>query len=213
MRQQDFRKQYDLQFRWEEDRLVYRHKRRGAPIEVTPAERERALDRYDRLKSRIVNCWFGATVVVICGYLAIMPAAFRAGPYLVGIMGASGVSLGLLLEWAWNEPTRSWRRRRPIGEPLGRAGAMIMMIEKLSWRDVLIGIIGPPLIALPMVASPRSDIWPPRGLFQWSVVTLIAGVILLGLLTALIKLGLHERRRLRERRRRRFAEARDLFSD
>jgi hypothetical protein len=130
-----------------------------------------------------------------------MPEHFLSGPYLIAIMASSGISLGLLGEWAWNEPTLHWRSRRPIGEPLGRPGALVMMTEKLKWREVMIGIIGPPLIALPVVASPRSDVWPPSSLFQWSVLVLIAGVFLLGLLIGLIKLALHERDRLRSRRR------------
>ena len=213
MRQDDFRKQYDLQFRWEEDRLVYRHKRRGVPIEVLPAERERALERFERLYNRVVIWWSGTTMFLIGGFVAIMPESFRSAPYLIAIMGASGVSLGLLSQWAWNEPTRHWRSRRPIGEPLGRPGALVMMTEKLKWREVAVGIIGPPLIALPLVGSPRSDIWPPSSLFQWSVLALIAGVFMLGLLIGLIKFALHERDRLRARRRQNLDDARRLFDE
>lgn len=213
MRQDDFRKRYDLQFRWEEDRLVYRHKRRGAPVEVLPAERERALERYEKLYNRVVNGWFAVTFLLICGFLAIMPDSIQRGPYLVAIMASSGISLGLLSEWAWNEPTRSWRGRRPIGLPLGRAGALVMMTEKASWRQVVVGIIGPPLIALPFVGSPRSEIWPPQNLFQWFVLVLIAGVFLLGLLVGLIKLGLRERAALKTRRGQQWEDARDLFDE
>ena len=201
MRQADFRKQYDLQFRWEEGRLVYRHKRRGVPVEVLPAERERALERFERLYNRVVNGWMAVTIFLIGAFVVAMPERFRSGPYLIAVMASSGISLGLLGEWAWNEPTRHWRSRRPIGEPLGRPGALVIMTEKLKWREVIIGIIGPPLIALPMVASPRSDVWPPSSLFQWLVLLLIAGVFVLGLLIGLIKLALHERDRLRSRRR------------
>lgn len=210
MRQDDFRKQYDLQFRWEEGRLVYRHKRRGVPVEVLPAERERALDRYERLYNRVVNGWLAVTIFLICSFVLMMPESFRRGPYLIAIMVSSGISLGLLHEWAWNEPTRHWRSRRPIGEPLRRPGALVMMTEKLKWREVVVGIIGPPLIALPVVGSPRSDVWPPNNLFQWAVLVLIAGVFVFGMLIGLIKFALHERDRLRARRRN-LDDARRLF--
>ena len=46
MAHNDLRGRYAAQFRVEEGMLVYRHRRRGAPVEVSEAERDRAIERF-----------------------------------------------------------------------------------------------------------------------------------------------------------------------
>ena len=105
------------------------------------------------------------------------------------------------MRWAWNMPSQGWRQREPVGESLGRGGALIMLTERVTWPQVAAGIFAPLAIAPLMTKIVAADmmVWPPRSAAQWALAALIGAMLASGLLFAALKWALHERARLRRR--------------
>ena len=210
MRHNDLRGRYAAQFRVEEGMLVYRHRRRGAPVEVSEAERDRAIERFVAA-ARMVK--WTALATLLAGVMALtiaLPAAFNSPWWIMGAVGASAIFASGAMRWAWNMPTQRWREREPVGEPLGQAGALIMLTEQVTWLQVAAGIIVPLAVAplLAKIAAVDLFAWPPRSPQQLALMLLIGAMFASGLLFATLKWALHERARLRERGRTAIEEAR-----
>lgn len=196
------------QFRYEEGRLVFRHRERGAPISVLEQEAE-ALRRAHDARRAAGNRAIGYLMLV--SILTILTGIYYAGspmlawlpyPYfLEPIIAIVGLGVGMFVVDRWcYDVTRSLRRRPPIGTELGRSGALARRMEDLPWSAhgqswVMIAIITP----LGLVSA---------DLASWNGIMMIAtlsAVTLAGAWATLVKF-LHWRERPKnsqlERRRR-----------
>ena len=210
MRHNDLRGRYAAQFRVEEGMLVYRHRRRGAPVGVSEAERDRAIERFVSA-ARMVK--WAALAMLVVGVMALsvtFPGALGGPPWILFAVASSAIFTVGALRWAWDMPTQGWRGREPVGEPLGKAGALIMLTEQVTWLQVAAGIIVPLAVAplLAKIAAVDRLAWPPRSAEHWAVALLVGAMLASGLLFAALKWALHERARLRQRGRTAIEEAR-----
>lgn len=210
MAHNDLRGRYAAQFRVEEGMLVYRHRRRGAPVEVSEAERDRAIERFVSAARMVTWTALATLVVGVTAFSLILPTAIGGPLWIFVAVASSAIFMLGALRWAWNMPTQGWREREPVGEPLGQAGALIMLTEQVTWLQVAAGIVVPLAVAPMMAKIAAVDLlaWPPRSAEHWAVALLVATMLASGLLFATLKWALHERTRLRQRGRTAIEEAR-----
>ena len=210
MKDGDLRRRYDAQFRWEEGMLVYRHRQRGLPVEVSEAERDRAIERFVRATHTVTRAGIATFMVSAIAFNVVVPGAFERVELIVAAMVSSGILFAGAMRWAWSMPTQGWRTRDPVGERLGRTGALVMMVEHLSWPRIVAGIIAT-LVLVPVMATVGSSdamAWPPHTAGQWVAALLIGVTLPLSLAMAAVKWALHERARLRRRGAKAIEEAR-----
>lgn len=210
MRHNDLRGRYAAQFRVEEGMLVYRHRRRGAPVEVSEAERDRAIERFVSAAHMVKATALAILVAGVMAFSVMFPGALGGPPWILFAVACSAVFASGAMRWAWDMPTQGWRKREPVGEPLGQAGALIMLTEQVTWLQVAAGIIVPLAVAplLAKIAAVDLFAWPPRSTEHWAVVLLVGTMLASGLLFATLKWALHERTRLRQRGRTAIEDAR-----
>lgn len=198
MRNHRRRRQFAAQFRDEEGILVFRYRQRGRPIEVSAAERDRAIARFVDL-NRIAGWVVGTTVLLV--FVAsnlLLPRATIPAPMVIAAYAAIIGCWVALSHRAWNSATSGWRDRRRIGERLGWFGAMLMRIEQHRWRDLVAGA-AVPMALFAMLADGTGPMWTILASGAASLVTLAA---------LALKLALSERRRFRERKRSELSRAR-----
>ena len=198
---------FELQFQWEDDRLVFRHRQRGLPVEVTEAERDRLVERYkarSKMGMRILlTTLIGVSLVI--GFLSpLVPTADYLG---FGLFGGVFLSILLLHRWAFDGTTAHLRDRRPIGEPLGAAGGFIRSVGGMPTRHLVFGMA---YFALCVVLIPAMSPGKRPDPLTLLVLAIAGGSLLLSLI---VKWALYERRRLRGRAAGSLDRARSLRID
>ena len=181
--------------------IVFRYRQRGLPVEVSAAERNRAVERFASL-IRTAGRTIAATT--ISGLLAVnwlMPRAFGAVPLIVGVYLGIVATWAMMARWAWDQPTRGWRGRTPVGEPLGWVGAWLMRLEQARLGQLLYGA-GTGGVLLVLAIEYPGD--------PWWFLPLTAALSLVMFAAIVAKVGLSERRRLRQRRFGDLRQSRDL---
>jgi hypothetical protein len=129
-------RKFEQQFQWEVDRLVFRHRHGGDPIEVTQEERDRLVERH-RWRMGVANKVLA--VVILSSVLVIMiwPTKMHFVPVLSGV--AVICWMPALNWWAYSDVTAGLRQRTPIGLRLGFGGRVARQAQALRWRDLLGG--------------------------------------------------------------------------
>ncbi|WP_324806995.1 hypothetical protein SH584_10760 [Sphingomonas sp. LY29] len=210
MTDENLRLLYDAQFRWEEGMLVYRHRRRGVPVEVSDSERQRAIDRFVRTTRNTKRAALATFVLGGAAINLIIPGAFGKVVLLVASLASFGLLYAAALRWAWNMPTQGWSNRKQVGERLGRTGAFIMLVERTTWPRIIIGLVAT-IVLIPIMAGigPSAGLsWPPSTVGQWVAAILVGISLPLSLATAAVKWAVTERDRLRLRGRTAIRDAR-----
>jgi hypothetical protein len=151
------RQMFAEQFQLNSQGYLYRKSSRGAPIQVTAAERDRYIVTYNR-NTRIVAWGLGAAVIAL-----LLSASFysiAAGDQFspVGIYLSVAAITALLVAahfWSWNQPERELRSRGSTGQALSRAQVRRLFLEKVTYGQI--GLAACAGIALLLEAPAGSD--------------------------------------------------------
>ncbi|MEO7635732.1 MAG: hypothetical protein ABIS38_08825 [Sphingomicrobium sp.] len=200
-------RKFELQFQWEVDRLVFRHRQRGLPIEVTEEERDRLVERYAARLKLAQQALFAGLLggAMLVGLLSkFVPDGVYVG---FALYGAMIVSLITIDRWCFDGTTATLRRRKPIGEPLGTTGAFVRTIAGIAARDLWMALAYAAVLGVLVSASfggEPTEYWT-IAIFVFVVIVLIVMLILKG--------ALHERDRLRKSQSRLIERSRELRTD
>lgn len=201
---------FDLQFQWEVDRIVFRHRQSGVPVEVSAAERDFYQAVYAKrlgLLGRImINSMLGCAALTIVGLfgLCIGPAAYFPLVLIIGMI----IVIPFADRWSFNGTTKTLRDRPAIGEPLGRAGQNLRWLSKLPARELWGSLAY--LLVISALLSPTIMKFDSTGWFPLAVCGFLA---LLFVIALLAKGAQHERNRLRRESGKLIDRARRLGQD
>ena len=127
---------FAAQFQWEVDRLVFRHRQRGDPVEVEEEERDRLIERF-QARSKLAG---RGTFIAIAGGAFFYNgfATWVKNPLLllVPMYGGLMITVFLLRRWAFDGTTEHLRKRTVIGERLGVAGGYLRAIAAVPARRI-----------------------------------------------------------------------------
>ena len=86
---------------------MFRYRQRGVPVEVSPAERDRAIEHFTSL-NRTAG-WIAAGSAIAGHYATVrfFPQALDSIPIVVALYVSVAISASLMMRRAWNEPTRT----------------------------------------------------------------------------------------------------------
>ena len=167
---------FEKQFRWEEDRWVFRFRQRGAPVEVDAVERDRLIARHKDRRKTATRLFIGAVfaaVVVMGPFMRLLPTWMMMAGYY-----GSAVIIGLMLSyWCDQAVTARLRRRTPVGERLGWLGQWKMRAEVTPWRQVALSGLSIAMIGL-LVATPLED-WTPVSRLAVAVMVIVLAAMFL----------------------------------
>lgn len=126
------------QFETEGGRVLYRRSLKGAPVEVSPEERDRLIAGFGRTLGWMHLGLIVATVVVLLALAAITIARGRdMGP--VAIFAAVGVLVAMFMVgwwWAWNSPARLVAGRPTLGAPRTRDEMRRIGLKRIGWGQL-----------------------------------------------------------------------------
>ena len=201
---------FDLQFQWEVDRIVFRHRQRGVPVEVTATERDFYQSLYSkrlRLLGRILsNTMLGCAALTIVGLfsLRIGSAAYLPLVMIIGLI----IVTPFADRWSFDETTRTLRDRPAIGEPLGRAGRLLRPLSQVPARKLWGSLAY--LLFVTALVSPMILKFDATG---WFLLVVCALVFLLFAAALLVKGAQAERNRLQRESGKLIGRARRLGQD
>ena len=168
------RQMFADQFEPDADNFVYRGSRKGAPIRVSAAER----DRYVTTSNNFLKYWswsFVGSLIVLALLVATYAAQTATDVSDMTFYVGFGVALSIFMVgyfWAWYLPARELRHRGTVGEPRPRAEMRQRMLAKLTYGEI-IAIGGGALFAVLQID--RSDPFSAWNAF-WIILALFAVV-------------------------------------
>lgn len=135
------RQMFADQFEPDAQGFVYRKYMKGAPIQVSSAERDRYITKFNRYLKYASWGMFGGLL-----FLGISLAIYATAagidlpdmPIYVGI-GAIFVAFMAGYYWFWNLPARELRGRGTMGEGRSRAEIRQLFLEKLTYGQIAAG--------------------------------------------------------------------------
>ena len=147
---------FEQQFRWEEDRWVFRFQQGGLPVVVSGDERDRLVAEHQR-RFKLANRIALATFVGLAASASLQMAIGVPG-WVVWI-ACLAVPLAVrvvLAQWAGPALTLHLRSRRVVGERLGLVGRYKMRAEVSRWGDLALQLVALSLysFAIPYRVSP-----------------------------------------------------------
>jgi hypothetical protein len=194
-------------FQWEVDRLVFRHRPRGDPVEVDEEERDRLIERF-RERSRAAGRGMFAALFG-SAFLYSIFAQWIENPLLLLVPTYGGVMIStvLLHRWAFDSPTEHLRKRPVIGERLGPTGGYLRAIAAVPARNIWGGLLYLFFVGwLSAAAFAKKE----GGTVSIAMFGIVGALLLLALLA---KGALASRDRLRRRDGRLLHRARSLRAD
>lgn len=200
-------RKFELQFQWEVGRLVFRHRQRGVPVEVTEDERDRLVERY----AAQLKLAQGAMMAGLIGGAMVMAVLIKLVPDTLyvgfGIYGGMIVALVGIDRWSFDGTTATLRQRKPIGEPLGAAGGFVRTLSAMKTRDLWLALAYTAVLGVMFSATFAGD---PAEYFTLAIFVFAAVMLLLMLV---LKGALHQRDRLRDERSHLIERAHELRPD
>jgi hypothetical protein len=165
------------QFEPDGDRLLYRRNRIGAPIEVSPRERDRLVAEYGRRVKVMIVVLVGAMILMIFGGAFFF--TFHDHPVPEPLVIVIGFGLIMILfvvasHWAWNAPVRFLADRPASGPARSKADAHREALRRLGW-DRLAAAAGMGCLALMRVHG-RENLWA-----GWNLAWMLLAAFMLGL--------------------------------
>ncbi|MGY4398391.1 drug/metabolite transporter (DMT)-like permease [Sphingomonas sp. UYAg733] len=158
--------------------FVYRKSMKGAPIRVSAAERDTFLADFRRRLRYATWGIFPATLLLI-GLLVVLVPDVDSPSSNLFIYGGIGVIIAVFMVgyyWAWNAPARELERRPTLGEARSRVEVRRVMLAKMTYGQLLIGIGA--MAALLFKVSDKTDLF-----HGWGRLWLVFAVlIVLGIL-------------------------------
>lgn len=127
---------FEQQFRWEEDRWVFRFHQGGLPVVVSEQEYRRLVAEHVRRRRLANRVFFGMIFVLFAALSSSRSLGLPQWVVLASIIvlpAAIRITLG---RWADEMLTRRLRSRPVVGEALGIAGRFKMRAETSRWTDL-----------------------------------------------------------------------------
>jgi hypothetical protein len=143
------RQQFEDQFEREGDAFLYRRNLRYAPVRVTAGEREAFVEDFARAMRRLQWATIAGLILLTLGLAAFLTwqdREFSALPLYVGL-GVIVVLNMLLWYRAWKAPSRTLERRPTLGAPRSRAETGRLMLQRVSWGQLLMSFLLAPFAA------------------------------------------------------------------
>jgi hypothetical protein len=120
--------------------FVYRKSLRGAPVQVSAAERDRYIDLFNRFTKYAAWCIGGSTAALGLSVAAYATAARAELPTTILYCGLGAIVLAFLAanHWIWNLPARELRSRQVTGVARSRAEMRKINLQYRSYGQIAI---------------------------------------------------------------------------
>ena len=127
------------QFEPDAQGFVYRKNMKGAPIQVSAAERDRYVNMFNRYIKYAAWGIVGGTIILIFSLAFYAIAAGINLPDAAIYFGLSTILVTFLAGyyWSWNLPARELRGRSSVGEARSRAEVRQLFLEKLTYGQIV----------------------------------------------------------------------------
>ena len=149
------RQMFADQFEPDPQGFVYRKYMKGAPIQISAAERDRFIDTFNRyIKYAGWGIGLG-TVILILSIAFYATAADVDLPETALYMGLGAIFVAFMAGyyWSWNLPARELRGRGKIGEARSRSEIRQLFLEKLTYGQIAAAASGGVILLLRVNAS------------------------------------------------------------
>jgi hypothetical protein len=140
--------------------FIYRKSSKGAPIRVSSSEREDFIAAFNR-QLRLASWGIVFGTVLLIGLLVMLaPAGPDSSIGQMGIYIGIGAIVAIFFasyQWAWNAPVRALQRRPVVGQPLSRTEIKRMMLDRITYGQLGIGVLA--IGALLLKVSAKHDLF------------------------------------------------------